>query len=848
MYSTTYNVNIVPGNVPLNIHVSQYDAGTRQFEFIPYSVPGEINTAAIATVSLEATKPDGYGVVNTCTWDGSKAVYTVQQQLCAVVGNVWSKLVFRGSDSEVLGSAAIVWSVDPAGLKDSAIISDSDIAQMEEWIEEIGDATAEALKAEGFAIGEQSGTPVASGSPYYQNNSKYYSQQSAASVTSASTYATNASNSATAAAGSATAAGTSATNASNSATAAAASATQAGNYVDQAIVLGGTPLVASTAAGMTDHSKIYVYTGSETGYSAGSWYYWNGSAWAVGGVYNSTAVQTDTTLSISGMAADAKVAGDDITELKEEITEIQSDVNGVKTTTDLTSLFSKVSDLKNGATISDDIVTIPSGSTGDQTYFGIRTFTMASVKGKTLLVDIDYAFTGSDISDKLFVIIRSNGTGITEVSKSYSNGKLKATVEIPSDTTTTYVVVALKIENTAALASNTTIAITNYSAKYYDSLTTSIENLAADIVDDELSSIKTVSLTSYFSQTSSTQHGSSVSGSVLTVPSGETGNQDYIGVRVMADIAMVKGKTFTAVVNYTLSPGLSLSNTAKNVGSNGTGTTINSSNWDGEKLTANVTVANNATSSWILFAVKINTTTAFSQAVTLTLGDFSITEDVSLRNGIANVTGSGRFYGKKMSCFGDSYTSQEGWQPTAKTILGLDSYANVAIYGGVLTTGYAGITNVDTSSNILTIWYGTNDYSNNQPIGTIDDDATTPTTFYGALKYVFEWVSANIPTCLIVPITHTQRWASTADVQFISDNGYGTDGQPKNNLGFSLADYANAIIDVASRYGYKTLDFNRCGQVNKNNEGSFYGSDHLHPTAKSYTLLGHKIAKFIQQE
>ena len=35
-------------------------------------------------------------------------------------------------------------------------------------------AAADALKAEGCAVGEQNGTPVASGSPYYQNNAKYY--------------------------------------------------------------------------------------------------------------------------------------------------------------------------------------------------------------------------------------------------------------------------------------------------------------------------------------------------------------------------------------------------------------------------------------------------------------------------------------------------------------------------------------------------------------------------------------------------------------------------------------------------------------------------------------------------
>lgn len=55
----------------------------------------------------------------------------------------------------------------------------------------------------------------------------------------------------------------------------------------------GSPLVASTASVMTDHNKIYVYTGSESGYTNGNWYYWNGSAWTSGGVYNSIAINID---------------------------------------------------------------------------------------------------------------------------------------------------------------------------------------------------------------------------------------------------------------------------------------------------------------------------------------------------------------------------------------------------------------------------------------------------------------------------------------------------------------------------------------------------------------------------
>lgn len=78
----------------------------------------------------------------------------------------------------------------------------------------------------------------------------------------------------------------------------------------------GSPLTARTAAEMKNKSRVYVYTGAESGYTNGNWYYWDGSAWISGGVYNAVSVDTDTTLAVSGKPADAAAVGDAISDLE----------------------------------------------------------------------------------------------------------------------------------------------------------------------------------------------------------------------------------------------------------------------------------------------------------------------------------------------------------------------------------------------------------------------------------------------------------------------------------------------------------------------------------------------------
>jgi len=162
----------------------------------------------------------------------------------------------------------------------------------QDWFDQIkgfaDDAEESALDAEAWAVGERGGQAVPQSDETYHNNAKFYADK-ADQARQAAEYAEGQT---------------------ESFAAATYDVYQSTQQTAQDVLLyKGAPLVAATAAAMTDHNRVYVYVGSETGYTAGNWYYWNGSAWASGGVYNAIALQTDKTLSVADAAADAAAVG-----------------------------------------------------------------------------------------------------------------------------------------------------------------------------------------------------------------------------------------------------------------------------------------------------------------------------------------------------------------------------------------------------------------------------------------------------------------------------------------------------------------------------------------------------------
>ena len=192
----------------------------------------------------------------------------------------------------------------------------------------------------------------------------------------------------------------------------------------------GQPGVAETVSDMTDTNKIYVYVGSETGYTSGDWYYYDGTAWVSGGTYVANPVQIDDTLTQAGDAADAKVTGDEIAQIKSDLSELEPSIKLVSSPDDFTETTVYLED--GTETVESSRYTTPFIPCDDYNYLEYRLrgyYSTSKILALIVFFDEDYDFIYSVPSSSL--VVTTGSTYIPEDAKYFRALWLKVASDPP---------------------------------------------------------------------------------------------------------------------------------------------------------------------------------------------------------------------------------------------------------------------------------------------------------------------------------------------------------------------------------------------------------------------------------
>lgn len=612
----------------------------------------------------------------------------------------------------------------------------------------------------------------------------------------------------------------------------------------------GAPYAASTVSSMTDRTRIYVYTGDESGYTKGNWYYWNGTAWVPGGVYNSVAVETDKTLTVAGKAADGEVVGQEIDSLKESLVDVTTSKTGKNLfkLTDGRESFETYFNVE----FENGLITVSKGAKDYNNYLKLNTKRTVTLEKGT------YTFSIQNVSDDVnmgYIRLRDGNTEIAGLSLFGSNLGTTSKTFILNNTSE----LTLEIEVNCAKLSDTpksfNLQIEQGTKKTQYEVYTEEKLINVDKINYEESSINKLKLDN-LTINCDDYCTISIENEIIQIQKGNKSFQTgaYITKKI-ATMNLKKGNysisaqdTIPAEERQLVSTSFKINDTEiKN-----SSLLINIPSYMSRIVTLDkdaiidvyITLIGDdlnkyfANKSLMSFKLMINEGT-FSSSWTKYEDDILFGKNIYLPRYVKN-----ELYNLKWNGMGDSLTSAIG---TAINYLNYISgkYCivprNYGIAGSTIASGTDSsnpmverYVNMDDDADIITIFGGTNDYGAQIKLG--EDDSTDTTTFKGALNVMIDCLVKKYPGKRIGFITPMRR----ADI-------YKT---------VPLETYVNAMVKLCANKGIPCLDLYHNGNLNPEIDviaNTFFrmsvssGSDKLHLNAKGHLVISRIIDDFLHR-
>ena len=264
MNSQNFNLNLIPGGVPVIVHLSQMDVQSSGLSFSVYDGSAKMSLTGLS-VGLHGKKSDGtIFEYSAASVSSDSAIFGITDQMTAVSGKVECELRLTDSSGNDRGTANFIILVEKSPVE-GGTASKSDLPEV---FQNVADAKSAAASAASSASAAASSASSASSSKTAAASSASAARTSASAAAKS---ATSASNSASGASGSANAAAGSAKVAADSAS--AASASQIAASKSEANAEASRKAAASSASDSADSAAAAKdYRDAAAGYAGAATY------------------------------------------------------------------------------------------------------------------------------------------------------------------------------------------------------------------------------------------------------------------------------------------------------------------------------------------------------------------------------------------------------------------------------------------------------------------------------------------------------------------------------------------------------------------------------------------------